>query len=205
MTQDADTAGGTGAGGGWGRRLLFFLPVVVFLVLVAYFVWGLNPDRDPRSVPSGLVGEPVPSFDLPPIQGMDLPGVSGTAIAEAGGPVLVNVFASWCGPCRVEHPIWMRLAEQRAVPIYAINYKDAPADARNWLARHGNPYARIGAMPEKRAEVGIDLGIYGVPETYLIGPDGIIRFKHDGPVTAKVLKTEILPRLDKWRRQAGAS
>lgn len=199
MSHDGRTTADATDGGGWSRRLLFLLPVIVFLILVAYFVWGLNPDRDPRAVPSGLTGEPVPEFDLPAVPGLDLPGVSKAAIAATDGPVLLNVFASWCGPCRIEHPIWMRLAREGEVPIYGINYKDAPRDATRWLRRHGNPYQRVGALPEERAETGIDLGIYGVPETYLIGPDGIIRFKYDGPVTEKVLKNEFLPRLEKMR------
>ncbi len=198
---DEPTGGAAPGSSGWSKRLLFLLPVIVFVVLVGYFIWGLQPGRDPRSVPSGLVDKPIPAFDLAPVSGLDLPGVSKAVIAEADGPVILNVFASWCGPCRIEHPIWMRLAERREVPIYGINYKDRPQDARGWLARHGNPYTRVGALPDSKASVGIDLGIYGVPETYLIGPDGIIRFKHDGPVTGKVLRKEILPRLDKWAAQ----
>ena len=202
MSRGEETTGGAAPGsGGWGKRLLFLLPVIVFVVLVGYFIWGLQPGRDPRSVPSGLVDKPIPAFDLAPVSGLDVPGVSKAAIAQTDGPVILNVFASWCGPCRIEHPIWMRLAERREVPIYGINYKDRPQDARGWLARHGNPYARVGALPDSKASVGIDLGIYGVPETYLIGPDGIIRFKHDGPVTGKILRKEILPRLDKWAAQ----
>ncbi len=193
---DETTGGAAPESGGWGKRLLFLLPVLVFVVLVGYFIWGLQPGRDPRSVPTGLVDKPLPAFDLGPVAGLDRPGVSKATIAKADGPVILNVFASWCGPCRVEHPIWMRLAERRDVPIYGINYKDSPKAARGWLRRLGNPYARVGALPESKAAAGINLGISGVPETYIIGPDGIVRFKHNGPVTGKILRTEILPRLD---------
>lgn len=177
------------------RRFVFLLPVLVFLVLAGYFFWGLQPERDPRDVPSALVGKQVPGFSLPPIAGSGSGGVSRDAIVAQEGPVILNVFASWCAPCRIEHPLWMRLSRQSDVPVYGINYKDKPADARAWLARHGDPYTRIGAMTADRAATGIDLGIYGVPETYLIAPDGTILFKHAGPVTEKVLREDILPRL----------
>lgn len=190
-----------GARAGWSKRLLFLLPVAVFAVLVGYFLWGLQPGRDPRSVPAGMQNQPVPAFELAPVAGLDLPGVSKAAIDDTEGPVILNVFASWCAPCRIEHPIWMRLAQRREVPIYGINYKDRPQDARGWLNRHGNPYTRVGALPEDKAATGIELGISGVPETYLIGPDGVIRLKHNGPVTGKVLRNKILPKLDEWAAQ----
>jgi cytochrome c biogenesis protein CcmG/thiol:disulfide interchange protein DsbE len=194
-----ETETGSRERGGLWLRLVFLLPVVLFLVMAGYFFWGLNPERDPRSVPAALVGKPVPSFELPPVEGLDLPTVTSEVIAETDGPILLNVFASWCAPCRIEHPIFMRLARERDdVAIYGINYKDAPADARRWLNNFGNPYGRVGAMSEARANVGIDLGVYGVPETYLIGPDGIIRYKYAGPITPPILNNEILPRLNEW-------
>ena len=184
------------------RRGLFLLPVVVFLVIAGYFVWGLQPDRNPRDVPSALVGKPLPAFDLPAVDGLDgSEGLDAQAlVAEAEGPMLVNVFASWCVPCLAEHPILMRLAGRGEVPVYGINYKDAPADARQWLVRHGNPYEKIGALSQERAEVGIELGIYGVPETYVVDADGVIRHKETGPITPESLNETIRPLLAKLRR-----
>jgi len=179
------------------RRLPFLLPVLVFLVLAGYFLWGLNPERNPRDVPSALVGDPLPEVTLPPIAGRDGTGLDTAAIKARGEPALVNVFASWCVPCLAEHPILMRLAERGDVPIYGINYKDAAPEARAWLDRHGDPYTRIGALPAERAEAGIELGIYGVPETYVIDSNGIIRHKETGPITRKRLNKTILPLLDR--------
>lgn len=204
MTQDEGTDGGLGSGAagedggarrGLATRLLFLLPVLVFLVVAGYFLWGLQPGRDPRVVPSALVGQPVPQFQLPPVAGMGGNGLTTADLTAPGRPVLLNVFASWCVPCLAEHPILIRLAEERDIPIYGINYKDKAADARQWLGQHGNPYAEIGALSDERAEVGIDLGIYGVPETYVVGPDGTIRYKHVGPIHAKALREKILPLL----------
>lgn len=190
------TAGGRGA---LARRLLFLLPVLVFLVIAGYFLWGLLSDRDPREVPTALIDEPVPQFELPAVPGLDVPALASADLANPGRPVLLNIFASWCVPCRVEHPILMRLARQDGVPVYGVNYKDAPADARQWLADHGNPYSRIGRLSQARAEVGIELGVYGVPETYVVGPEGRIRYKHVGPIQPKDLRETILPLLDKLR------
>jgi cytochrome c biogenesis protein CcmG/thiol:disulfide interchange protein DsbE len=198
-TGGATEAEGESARGGVAMRLVFLLPVLLFLVVAGYFLWGLQPDRNPRDVPSALVGKPVPAFDLPAVAGLGLPGVSRAAILAHDGPVILNVFASWCAPCRIEHPIWMRLSEQGDVPIYGLNYKDAAPDARQWLANYGNPYTRVGAMDEQNANVGIDLGIYGVPETYIIDAEGIIRFKYAGPVTGNILRDKILPHLEKAR------
>jgi cytochrome c biogenesis protein CcmG/thiol:disulfide interchange protein DsbE len=185
--------------GGLGKRLVFLLPVLIFLVIAAYFLWGLQPERDPRKVPTALIDKAVPQFQLPAIPGLDVPGVETADLTGAGQPVLLNVFASWCVPCRVEHPILMRLAKEEGVAIYGVNYKDRPADARKWLADFGNPYSRIGRLSQERAEVGIELGVYGVPETYVVGPDGRIRYKHVGPIQPKSLREDILPLLEELR------
>lgn len=191
------TTGDADGRGALRRRLPFLLPVLVFLVLAGYFLWGLGPERDPRDVPSPLVGEPLPEITLPPIPGRGGEGLDTAAIKARGEPALVNVFASWCVPCLAEHPILTRLAEREGVAIYGINYKDAAAEARTWLNRHGDPYTRIGALPAERAEAGIDLGIYGVPETFVIDSNGIIRHKETGPITRKRLQKTILPLLDR--------
>jgi len=184
--------------GQWLKRALFLLPVAVFLAIAGYFAWGLLSDRDPREVPSALIDKPVPQFDLGPIEGLDTPGLKSADLTETQQPVLLNVFASWCVPCRAEHPIFMRLAEREGVKIYGVNYKDKPADARQWLGNLGNPYQRIGA--DRSGRTGIELGVYGVPETYVIGPSGTIRYKHVGPIDAKSLREDILPLLERLRQ-----
>ena len=168
------------------RRALFVLPILLLVGLAVMFAVGLR--HDPSIVPSVLIDKPVPDFDLPPLL-EDKPGL---ATADLNGQVaLVNVFASWCIPCRIEHPMFMRLAEKGEVPVYGINYKDAPADAKRWLAELGDPYTRIGADRDGRA--GIEWGVYGVPETFVVDGTGTIRFKHVGPLTAEVLEDTIMP------------
>jgi cytochrome c biogenesis protein CcmG/thiol:disulfide interchange protein DsbE len=179
--------------GVWGKRLLFLLPVVVFLVVSAYFAWGLLSGRDPSKVPSALIDQPVPQLDLKPVPGLSPPGLATADLTGQDQPVLLNVWASWCVPCRAEHPILMRLAEREGVKVYGINYKDKPGDAERFIDNLGNPYARIGADPDGRA--GIQLGVYGVPETYVIGPTGKIRYKHTGPIDSKALNEKLLPLL----------
>jgi cytochrome c biogenesis protein CcmG/thiol:disulfide interchange protein DsbE len=168
------------------RRILFFLPLAAFLGLAVYFWVGLQ--SDPRIIPSALIDQPVPTFELPPL----VAGKPGFGSSDLAGQVrLVNLFASWCVPCRVEHPILMQLAEQGTVPVYGINWKDRQADAIAWLAELGDPYARIGHDPDNK--VGIDWGVYGVPETYVIDAEGRIRFKQVGPIFPETLKKTILP------------
>ncbi len=169
------------------RRLIFVLPLVAFAAVAAWFAVGLT--RDPTRVPSALIDQPIPAFELPPLPGSGVPGLSDEAIK--GKVALVNVFASWCVPCKAEHPILMRLAEERRVPIYGINYKDAEQDARAWLDALGNPYTAIGH--DLSGRVSIDWGVYGVPETFVIDRDGRIRHKHVGPITPQILQDEILP------------
>ncbi|MBK1667492.1 hypothetical protein CKO28_05535 [Rhodovibrio sodomensis] len=198
MTSEQDTqavGGGEDSGSHWGKRVLFLLPVVIFLIVAGYFAWGLLSDRDPSRVPSALIDQKVPQFDLPPVAGLDSPGLSTADLMQADQPVLLNVWASWCVPCRAEHPILMRLAERDGVTVHGINYKDTPADARRFIQNLGNPYTRIGADRSGRA--GIQLGVYGVPETYVIGPSGKIRYKHTGPIDSKALNQKILPLLEK--------
>ena len=179
------------------RRLLFVTPAILFTVIAGYFLWGLNPERDPKAIPSVMIDQPVPDFDLPPIEGMDGPGLA-AADLRAGRVSLVNFFASWCVPCRVEHPVLMKLAQRNEVAVYGINYKDKPADARPWLTRLGNPYARIGA--DLSGRVAIDWGVYGVPETFIVDGEGRIRYRHLGPMDDKVIEETILPLVRELRR-----
>ena len=176
------------------KRLLFLLPVAVFLVVAGYFVWGLtDPTRNPSQVPSALVGKPVPSFDLPAVAGLDRPGLATADLAD-GEVTLVNIFASWCIPCRAEHPFFMELAEQDRVRMVGINYRDKPEDAVAWLEELGNPYARVGA--DSNARAGIEWGVSGVPETFVIDSAGMIRYQHIGPITPRDLEEVILPLVD---------
>ena len=164
----------------------FLIPLVIFAVLV-FFLWqGLS--RNPREVPSPLVGKPAPAFTLPRL---DAPDKTFSPTAMRGKVWLLNVWASWCVSCREEHPVLVDLAKSGDVSIVGLNYKDQPADAQAWLARFGNPY-QLSVM-DADGRVGIDYGVYGVPETYVIDRQGIIRMKHIGPVTPEVLGTKILP------------
>jgi len=176
------------------RRILYLLPLIVFAALAAYFWVGLN--RDPRLIPSALIDKPVPDFELPALVD-DVPGL---ATADFGGQVvLVNVFASWCIPCRAEHPVISRIAEEGIVPVFALNWKDKKEDAVAWLDELGNPYARIGH--DLSGRVGIDWGVYGVPESYLIDKTGRIRYKHVGPIFAETLNETILPMIEKLKAE----
>ena len=175
------------------RNLLFLIPVTAFAGVAIVFAIGLN--RDPSVVPSALIGKPVPSFALPPVKGRTL----GLTTADMKGDVsLVNVFASWCVECRAEHPLFMRLARERTVPLHGLNYKDKPDDAVRWLDTMGDPYDRTGADLDGR--VAIDFGVYGVPETFVIDREGRIAFKQIGPITPKVLDETILPLVERLRQ-----
>jgi cytochrome c biogenesis protein CcmG, thiol:disulfide interchange protein DsbE len=168
------------------RRLLYLIPVVVFAAVGIGLAVGLT--RDPGTLPSALVDRPVPQFELPALEGAD-----GLSDADLKGRVsLVNVFASWCVPCRVEHPVLMRLAEQ-GVPIFGINYKDPPDQAKAWLAEFGDPFEKIGA--DRNGRVGIEWGVYGVPETFVVDAEGRIRHRHVGPIQARDLEQTLLPIL----------
>ncbi len=176
------------------RHLTYFVPVIVFGVIAGYFLWGLDPERDPRAIPSVMIDKPVPEFELAPIEGMEGPGLK-TADLTGGQVTLVNFFASWCVPCRFEHAFLTELVERDGVRLVGINYKNEPEEARAWLAELGNPYARIGA--DTTGRVGIDWGVYGLPETFMIDKQGRIRYRRVGPIDARVLEREIRPRLRK--------
>jgi cytochrome c biogenesis protein CcmG/thiol:disulfide interchange protein DsbE len=180
------------AAGRWGR-LLFIVPALLFVGVAVFLALGLT--RDPGTLPSALIDRPAPDFALPPLEGWDRPALSR---ADLGGePVLVNVFASWCVPCRVEHPVLMRLAQQHGITIHGINQKDAPAQARAFLAELGDPYTRIGA--DRDGRVSIDWGVYGVPETFVVDGEGRIRYRHVGPLQGRDVEATILPLLERLR------
>ncbi len=180
------------------RRLLYLLPLVAFLGVAFYFYLGLG--RDPQQLPSALIGKPVPEFALPPLPGRETaatdPGLR-TANLTAGEVVLVNVFASWCIPCRAEHPLLTRIAEETGTTVHAINYKDKPEEALAWLQRLGDPYARIGA--DRDGRVAIEWGVYGVPETFVVDGAGIIRYRFAGPLHPGEVEDRLLPLLKELR------
>jgi cytochrome c biogenesis protein CcmG, thiol:disulfide interchange protein DsbE len=176
------------------RNWLALLPLILFLGLAAIFLVQLMSGRDTQAVPSALIGQPAPLTNLPPVAGLDnVPGI--TPEDFKGKVTILNVFASWCAPCRDEHPVLIELAKDKRFQLIAINYKDKPEQAAAFLGELGNPYAKIGADVSGRA--GIDWGVYGVPETYVIGPDGTIRHKHVGPLDAASVAKEILPEVAK--------
>ena len=173
------------------KRWLWWLwPLGIFLVLVIFLGVGLT--LNPREVPSPLIGKPAPPFQLPQLHE---PEKTFSQKDVAGKVWLLNVWASWCGPCRDEHPIWVDLAKANVAPIYGLNYKDKRADSIAWLKRYGDPY--VLSASDLKGSIGIDYGVYGVPETYVIDKQGVIRFKHVGPVTPTVLKEKILPLIAK--------
>lgn len=173
-------------------RLVFLLPLAVFVALAAVFLIRLETAGNPEAVPSALVGKPVPAFDLPPLAGAALPGLKSADLK--GTVTLVNVFASWCGPCRIEHPQLIALAKDQRIRLVGINYKDVPANAAGFLDEMGNPYAAIGADQTGRA--AIDWGVYGVPETFIVDADGIIRHKQIGPIDAETLEKTVRPAIE---------
>ena len=178
------------------RRLRYLVPMFLFVALAAALGVQLLTG-DPGKVPSALIDKPVPAFALPPVQGFEEAGGFATADLGNGEIALVNIFASWCGPCRVEHPLFMALAEAGTVPLYGINYKDTPDDAERWLGRLGNPYTLMGADLDGRT--GIDWGVYGVPETFVVDGAGRIRHRHVGVLSRHDLDETILPLIEDLR------
>ena len=177
------------------RRVLFLLPLALFMVLAVYLWAGLSPDHDPSLLPSAMIGKPEPAFSLATLDN------SGALTADGmkGQLVLVNFFASWCVPCREEHAALMDFARNNSVPLYGIAYKDKPEDVVKFLDSLGNPYLRVGL--DQSGRTAIDFGVYGVPETYVIDRQGHIRWRHAGPLDAGVIAKELNPLL----RELGAS
>jgi len=179
------------------RRLVVLLPLLAFLALAALFFYRLGV-IDPSVVPSALIGRPAPATDLPPVAGLTDGGkpVPGFASADLMGQVtLVNVWASWCVPCHDEAPILMALAKDGRFRIAGINYKDRPENARRFIGRHGNPFNAVGA--DANGRTSIDWGVYGVPETFVVGRDGRIAHKLVGPITGDNLKNTLLPVIER--------
>jgi cytochrome c biogenesis protein CcmG/thiol:disulfide interchange protein DsbE len=170
------------------HRLLYLLPILAFLALALGFWLGLAPDRDPSLVPSVMIDKEVPPFDLPALAA-GKPGLRSTDLK--GRLTLINFFASWCVPCRAEHPLLLELAKDKRIRIDGIAWKNKPEDAAGFLADLGDPYALTAA--DQSGRTGIDFGVYGVPESYLIDKDGRIRYRQVGPFTEDDIRTKLLP------------
>jgi cytochrome c biogenesis protein CcmG/thiol:disulfide interchange protein DsbE len=182
------------------RSRLVFLPLLLFAALALLFLVRLFAG-DISRLPSALIGKQIPQFVLPAVTA-DRHGLADQDLRQ-GGVTILNVFASWCAPCHLEHPLLLALAQddnlaQEGVRLYGIAYKDAPENIRRFLGQNGDPYARIGL--DQSGRTGIDFGVYGVPETFIIKGDGTIAFKYVGPITEDVLSDVILPQIEKARR-----
>ena len=168
------------------RRTWLLLPAVAFAALAGIFLLRIDQSIESggsvSKLPSALIGKPAPRVALPPLEGVALPGIDPATLK--GQVTLVNVFASWCAPCRDEHPELIELAKRNDIRLIGLNYKDRDENARRFLGALGNPYAAIGVDPSGRA--GVEWGVYGVPETFVIAPDGTIAYKHVGPITPEI-------------------
>jgi cytochrome c biogenesis protein CcmG/thiol:disulfide interchange protein DsbE len=178
--------------------LKYGIPLILAVVLGVFLTIGLN--RDPRYVPSPLIGKPAPEFSLPSLQD---PAYAVSSSELRGQAWVLNVWGTWCGGCRQEHETLVAIASQKTVPIIGLNWKDDNAAAQEWLRTLGNPYAVVATDHEGRT--AIDWGVYGAPETFLIGPDGTVLYKHIAPMTMEVWNTEFLPRIEAARSTAGST
>ncbi len=182
------------------RNIFVLLPLVVFLAIAALFFFRLG-SGDPSRIPSALIGHPIPVTDLPPLSGLEhdgkpVPGLSNATFR--GAVTLVNVWASWCVPCHDEVPFLEQLSKDKRIQLVGINYKDAPDNARRFLNRYGNPFVATGR--DEAGRTSIDWGVYGVPETFLVGRDGHIAYKLIGPITADNLSRTLEPEIEKALR-----
>ena len=191
MTQQTESEAGTGKGRG--RYLIAALPLVLFGGLAAVFMTQLQSGRDVSEIPSALLGTKAPMLELAALDGSERPALTSDAIA--GKLTLVNVFASWCVPCRQEHPMLLELSKDPRVNVVGINYKDRNDNALRFLGELGNPFSAIGVDPNGKA--AIDWGVYGIPESYLVGPNGTILYKKVGPFDPESFQTQLMPAIEK--------
>jgi cytochrome c biogenesis protein CcmG/thiol:disulfide interchange protein DsbE len=179
------------------RRLVTILPLAIFVGLAGLFLMQLLSGRDVAEIPSALIGQQAPVTKLPPLEGAALPGLDSQDFA--GKVTLVNVWASWCAPCREEHPLLVAYAKQPGAPaIVGLNYKDKTDAATKWLAQLGNPY--VETLVDADGRIGIDYGVYGVPETFVIDAKGIVRMKHIGPLTPAAMRDKLVPLVEQLTR-----
>ena len=186
---DGESGPGEGAKSGGLRLIIVALPLLLFVGLAGIFTLQLLSGRDTSELPSALIGKSAPTFSLQPLEGLRAAGnpVPGLSDANLRGdrPTLVNIFASWCGPCRAEHPVLMALAKEGDLQIVGINYKDQPGNALRFLGALGNPYSRVGV--DRAGRAAVEWGVFGVPESLLVDGEGIVRHKIIGPITAAKL------------------
>ncbi len=178
-------------------RAIALVPLALFAILAAVFLIGLY--GDPSSIPSTMIGREAPAFELPPLEGSQIPGLTSQDL-KGKGVSIVNIWASWCVPCRYEHPQLVTLSQRKDIRLLGINNKDKPADALRFLGSLGQPFAAIGADTSGR--VSIDWGGYGVPETFIVDDKGIVRFKWTGPITPEILEKLLLPEIEKAAKPA---
>jgi cytochrome c biogenesis protein CcmG/thiol:disulfide interchange protein DsbE len=181
----------------WQRRIVVLVPLAIFLALALLFLYRLNAG-DPSLIPSALIGHPVPQTNLPPVAGLDRDGepIPGIDTATFKGAVtIVNVWASWCVPCHDEAPLLLQISHDSRVRLVGINYKDQSDNARRFLGRYGDPFIAAGADESGRA--AIEWGVYGVPETFVVGRDARIAYKLVGPITADNFETILKPQIEK--------
>jgi cytochrome c biogenesis protein CcmG/thiol:disulfide interchange protein DsbE len=168
----------------------YLIPLIAFAILIPVFIIGLNPERNVNELPSPFIGKPAPTFELPTLK--DPARSVGTANFD-GHAVLVNVWATWCVGCRQEHDFLLQLAESGRIPIYGINWRDTRPEALGWLEQLGDPY--VASADDRDGRVGIDWGVYGAPETFLIGADGTVLYKHLGPLSWPIWERDFVPLL----------
>ncbi|WP_350335678.1 DsbE family thiol:disulfide interchange protein [Coralliovum pocilloporae] len=190
MSEEASVAVKKGSGL---RIVLILLPLIIFLALAGLFFERLGSGDNPNNLPSALKGKPAPEFTLPALDGTGVPGFSRADLK--GQVTLVNIWASWCVPCRQEHPIINELAKDDRFKVFGLNYKDTPDNARAFLTELGNSFDAIGVDPKGRT--GIDWGVYGVPETFVVDRNGVIRYKFIGPLTARSKRDILMPEIEK--------
>ncbi len=174
------------------RLWIAAIPIVVFAGLAALFWKGLS--GNPSEIPSALIGQPVPDVTLPTVEGLGIPAFDKASLSQ-GQVTLVNVWASWCGPCRLEHPFLMELTKRDDIRVVGLNYKDEPENARRFLGTLGQPYD--AAVADAQGRAAVDWGVYGVPETFVIDGQGIIRYKFIGPLSAEMVTTVLNPEIEK--------
>jgi cytochrome c biogenesis protein CcmG/thiol:disulfide interchange protein DsbE len=188
-----------------GPNLLIMLPVIAFVALAIVFALSLK-SSDPSRLPSALLGKPAPEVDFSALEGLQsdgqaVPGVTAQSL-KAGEVTVVNFWASWCVPCVQEHPLLVELGQRTGVKIVGVNYKDPPPGGLRFLGRYGNPFAAVGTDPSGRG--AIEWGVYGMPETFVLDGNGVIAYKHVGPIDQKGLHEKIVPVIEKLQRAAGS-
>lgn len=174
------------------RLWLVLVPVIVFAGLAALFWKGLS--GEPSKIPSALINKPVPEFTLDAVPGLGVPGFA-TAGLKSGKVTVVNVWASWCAPCRIEHPLLIELAKRNDVTLFGINYKDEPENSVRFLGTLGQPFAAVGM--DANGRTAVDWGVYGVPETFIVDGQGVIRYKHIGPLTPEAIAGKLAEEIEK--------